>query len=179
VPFNPQQVISQLDIRLRTLSLSCISSPPWSSYTPQNPKQALAQRDLIKDRVAYHHSSSSTPIFEAIEAIARGTEAMAHKVTLLHADNKRLRLANKELSRRRKAPRIELKRREACTTEESTQIMASKNLVAQINVNSRSKGGNPDQDGPTQSRCSMCQEPGHNKRTCPNRSIDPALVNRT
>jgi hypothetical protein len=99
-------------------------------------------------------------------------------VTLLYTDNKRLYLANKELSRHRKAPRIELKRREVYTTKESTQIIASKNLVAQININSRSKGGNSDQDGPTQSRYSIYQEPGHNKRTCPNRSIDPALVNR-
>ncbi|TGO44232.1 hypothetical protein BCON_0567g00040 [Botryotinia convoluta] len=78
---------------------------------------------------------------------------MAHKVVLLHADNKRLRIANRDLSKCRKAPRIELKRREACTTEEATQILARKDLVTQIKSNGRSGEENPEGDGPTQPRC--------------------------
>jgi hypothetical protein len=176
VPFNPDQVISKLDIRIHTPSPSCSSSPPWSSHTPYNPKEALAQRDLIKDQVARHQSSSPTPLFRSIEALAKATAAMANELVLLHADNKRLRQSNYDLSRRRKAPRIELKRREECTTEEAKRIIARKDLVATIQANNRSGGENPEGDGPTQSRCSMCQQPGHNKRTCPNRLIDPALV---
>lgn len=179
VPFNPQEVISKLDIRLRTPLPTPGSSPPWSSHTPQNPKEALAQRDLIKDQVARHQSSSPTPLFQSIAALAKATEAMANKVVLLHADNKRLRIANRDLSKRRKAPRIELKRREACTSEEATQILARKDLVAQIKSNGRSGEENPEGDSPTQRHCSICQEPGHNKRTCPNRLIDPALVTST
>jgi hypothetical protein len=34
VLFNPQEVISKLDIRLRTLLSTPGSSPPWLSYIP-------------------------------------------------------------------------------------------------------------------------------------------------
>jgi hypothetical protein len=94
----------------------------------------------------------------------------------LNADNYRLRRANKELSRRRRAPKIELKRNEAITTEETERLLAEKEVVAQNKGVQPSEGGNCDGEPSTQSYCSLCQQPGHNKRTYAKRLIDPALV---
>ncbi|PQE08069.1 DDE superfamily endonuclease protein [Rutstroemia sp. NJR-2017a WRK4] len=172
VPFDPQEVISKLDIRLRTPSPSTpSSSPPWTSQTPQDPKGTLAQTDLIRKRINRHQSSSPSPLFRAALALAKGAERMANEVVLLEADNHRLRRVNQELSKRRRAPRIEMARNTAITTEEAEAFLAERELNAQNTQNRVATDG----DGPSQSRCSLCHNAGHNKRTCPNRLIDPAL----
>ncbi len=55
VPFNPQAVISKLDVRLRTPNPSTPSSTntnPWVSQTPHNATDALSQSTLVKSRIA-------------------------------------------------------------------------------------------------------------------------------
>ncbi|EDN92832.1 hypothetical protein SS1G_08697 [Sclerotinia sclerotiorum 1980 UF-70] len=90
IPFDPQSILSKLDIRIRT------STPPstsleltnfWISQTPHNPTEALLQSTLVKARMARHQSSSSIPIFETVQALAKGTERLAYEVTLLSAEN--------------------------------------------------------------------------------------------
>ncbi len=44
-----------------------------------------------------------TPLFETIAALAKGTEQIAHKITLLSAEVRTLRAANKALSKRCRA----------------------------------------------------------------------------
>jgi hypothetical protein len=46
VPFDPQAVISKLDVKLRTPTppgLPSVDTDPWVSQTPHNPTDALAQ----------------------------------------------------------------------------------------------------------------------------------------
>jgi hypothetical protein len=89
VPFSPQAVISKLDIRLRTPTPPgppSIDANPWISQTPRNPTDALSQTTLVKNRIARHQGSSPTPIFETVAALAKGTEILAHEVTLLSAE---------------------------------------------------------------------------------------------
>jgi hypothetical protein len=179
VPFNPQEVILKMDIRLRSPSSTTGSSPPWSSHTPHNPKEALSQTHLVRDGIARHQSSSPTPLFRSIEALAKGTERLAHEMAILRADNQRLHKANHDLSKRRKAPKIYLKRNEAITTEETNKLLAQKEVVDKIEGNIAVEGGESQGASSTQSRCGICKQPGHNKRTCPNRLIDPTLVTST
>jgi hypothetical protein len=57
VPFNPQAVISKLDIKLRTLTPTrppSADTDPWVSQTPHNPAEALSKIVLVKDRIARH-----------------------------------------------------------------------------------------------------------------------------
>jgi hypothetical protein len=171
VPFNPAEVILKLDIRLQTPSPTSSSPPLWTSQTPHNTKETLAQMGLVREGINRHQSSSPTPLFRAAMALAKGAERIANEVALLEADNHRLRKVNKELSKRRRAPRIELKRNAAITSEETDRLLAERELNTQNAQNKAIAEG----DGPSQPRCSLCQNPGHNKRTCPNRLIDPAL----
>ena len=49
VPFNPEAVISKLDVRLRTptpMGLTNVDSDPWISQTPRNPTEAISKRRL-------------------------------------------------------------------------------------------------------------------------------------
>ena len=106
MPFDPQAVISKLDVKLRTPTPTrppSADADPWVSQTPHNPTDALSQTTLVKNRITHHQRSSPTPIFTTVATLAKGTEILAHKVTLLTAENRILRKANKALSKRRRA----------------------------------------------------------------------------
>jgi hypothetical protein len=176
VPFNSEEVISRMDIRLQSPSPTIRLSPPWSSYTPYNLKEALSQTNLVQDRIARHQSSSPIPLFRSIEALAKGTERLVYKITFLYTDNQRLCKANYNLSKHRRAPKVYLKRNEAITTEEALDLLNQKEIVDQIQGNNAPEEGNPEGASSTQSQCGIYKQPRHNKRIYPNRLIDPTLV---
>jgi hypothetical protein len=52
VPFDLEQVISALDVRLRTPSLLLpINNEPWQSQTPSNTLELGSQLTLVKARI--------------------------------------------------------------------------------------------------------------------------------
>jgi hypothetical protein len=57
VPYNPERVLSKLDVKLRT-PIPPTSRPstaqPWVFQTPHNPWEAKSQSTLIKTRIANH-----------------------------------------------------------------------------------------------------------------------------
>jgi hypothetical protein len=110
VPFNPQAVLLKLDVRLRTPTPPRAPSSdidPWVSQTPSNPIEALSQTILIRKRIAYYQGSSPTLLFKTVVTLAKGTERIAYKITLLSAEVRTLRVVNKALSKRRRAKRLE------------------------------------------------------------------------
>ena len=105
IPHNPEAIISKLDIKLRTPTplLPNTNEELWTSQTPSNPKDALSQSKLVKDRITKRKSSSPTPILAASSSIAKGLEVLAHTVTLWEAENRTFRGGNKAVSKRRRA----------------------------------------------------------------------------
>jgi hypothetical protein len=117
VPFNPDAVLSKLDMKIRTPTPRGSPSPdtnPWVSQTPRNPIDALSQAALVKNRIAGHQGSSPTSIFATVAALAKGTEILAHENTLLATEVRTLRAANEALSKRRKAKMARV-RQGSCT----------------------------------------------------------------
>ncbi|EDN95831.1 hypothetical protein SS1G_12036 [Sclerotinia sclerotiorum 1980 UF-70] len=96
----------------------------WISQTPHNPTEALLQSTLVKARITRHQSSSPTPIFETVQALVKGTERLAYEVTLLSAENRMLRRANKVLSKRRRAKKIQLRNGGVLTGQEAEDILS-------------------------------------------------------
>ena len=69
-PWNPDSVISKLDVRIQTPTPSESRSSTgheWKSQTPSNPQQTRSQSTLIKNRISNHQGSSPTPILDAID----------------------------------------------------------------------------------------------------------------
>ena len=169
IPFDPQAVISKLDIKLRTPSPPSPPSTvaePWVSQTPHNPTDALLQTTLVKDHIARHQGSSPTPIFNTVAALAKGTEILAHEVTLLSAEIRTLRKANEALSKRRRAKKTRVRQGGALTVEESLDIIAQKDAEEQVQRDKRSKEGSQNEGQSTARRCNLCGITGHNARTC-------------
>jgi hypothetical protein len=169
VPWNPDAVISKLDIRIQTPSPSGTppSTPrPWISQTPTNATEALWQSTLIKDRVIKHQGSSPTPIIAAVDQLAKATVAINHKLTLITNRMKTLEEANEILSKRRRAKRTRLQDSGPLTGSQAAQLLEEKGLVEEERRDKGDGEGQPKRRRTTGRVCGICRKPGHNARTC-------------
>jgi hypothetical protein len=94
VPYDPDNVLSHLDLRLRTSTPPLIEEPYWTSKTPQNATELECQTTHLKNRVVKHQDSSPTSINEAFDQLVKGAQIMVHSATLLRAEVKALQEAN-------------------------------------------------------------------------------------
>ncbi|APA14250.1 hypothetical protein SS1G_11952 [Sclerotinia sclerotiorum 1980 UF-70] len=176
IPFNPEAVLSKLDIRIRTPTPPSFDLDQWISQTPRNPTEALSQSTLVKSRITRHQASSPTPIFETVLALAKGTERLAHENTLLNTEIRTLRTANEALSKRRRAKKTQLRQGGVLTGQEALDILSQQEVDIQIQRDERQKGGNSNGEASSNRCCSKCGKTGHNARTCQNNVIDPRLL---
>jgi hypothetical protein len=184
VPYDPEVVISRLDVNLQAVTpprRPLIDEDLWVSQTPHNPTEALSQTTLVKSRIARHQGSSPTPIFETVASLAKGTELLAHEVTLLQAELRSLRTANEALSKRRRAKKTRIRQGGVLTIEDAHDILSQIEVDEQIRRDKRSKRGVQSEEIPTVRRCGTCGETGHNSRTCQDTItvqslVDPQLV---
>jgi len=99
--YNSQAVLSKLDVKLRTpISTGFPIIDSWTSQTPHNLTDALSQLKLVRTKITYHQGSLLTLIFKATTQLAKGTEVLAHRLTLAEARISTLEKANKALSKR-------------------------------------------------------------------------------
>jgi hypothetical protein len=170
VPWNPETVISKLDIRLRTPTPPGASDNlplPWISQTPQAVTQALSQPNLIKDRVARHQGSSLTPILTSVDQLAKATVSISHRLTLPTWEIKALREANKALSKRRRAKRRRLPDLGPLSGEKASQSLVEKGVLKEEGRDEGAEEG-PSKRHKTAARLrGICRKSSHNARTCP------------
>jgi hypothetical protein len=105
VPLNPENVISKLDVKLRTPTPNeeeASASTSWVPKTPNTVREVESQSEYLQRRIRGHKSSSPEPIIETSKSLVKAATRIYHKVTLLSAENRELRQANEALSRRRR-----------------------------------------------------------------------------
>ena len=100
VPFNPDAVISMLDVRLRTPPLPTVEDGPWQSQTPSNTVELGSQTKLVLERFQRHVDSSPTSMVEAVKSLSKGAEMMAHALVLSQKRIAELEAANEAATRR-------------------------------------------------------------------------------
>ena len=93
VPFDPEAVISKLDVRLRTPTPPLPETTPWESKTPRRLLEFGSQSTLVSEKIVNHGNSSPTSMLEAMKSFAKGAEIMAHRVVLLEQEISALRAA--------------------------------------------------------------------------------------
>lgn len=168
IPYDPQAVISKLDVKLQTPTPTSprINTNPWVSQTPHNPTEAPSQTAFVKSRIYRHQGSSPTPIFQAVKHMAKGMEAMAHKMTLIKEENHNLRKANEALSKRRRAKKTRICQGGALTIDNTHDILAQKEVNEQVAQDIHENRGSDRERLATVRRYGNCSKPGHNARTC-------------
>ena len=170
VPYDPEVIISNLNIRLRTPTPPAPETLPWKLGTPSNAQELSSQNVFIKERIARHQDSSPTSINEAVNSFLKGARKMAHKLVLTEAEIKALRTANELLSKRRKRKKRLLKDTESLTVQEGLDIIAHIAINAQWRVEMRGSCSKRQRVEKGPRRCGRCREPGHRIETCP---MDP------
>jgi len=169
VPYDPQRVLSKLDVRIRTptppATLPEIRQP-WVSKTPQNAYEASSQSEHIKNRISAHQNSSPTSMIAALDQFAKGATAIMHRVALLEAETSALRKANEALSKRRRAKKTRIRLGGSLTIQDAQDLLDQKDADEQVKKEAqRSRGlGGRAHGGPR--CCGICGKPGHNARTC-------------
>ena len=169
VPFDPESVLSRLDVKLRTPSSveEAVELPNlWVPKTPNNPTEATSQTDYIKKRISHHQGSSPTSILAAVDQITKGTCGIMHKIALLKAENKTLREANATLSKRRRARKSRLRQGGSMTIAEGQALQGQKAVGQRVEQDTHGPSGRDLPDESKGRRCGVCGKPGHNARTC-------------
>jgi hypothetical protein len=169
IPYDPQAVLSKLDVKLRTPTptgapLSDVN--PWVSQTPRNPNDAVSQSKHVQNRMARHQGSSPTGVFSAVKQLAKGTELLAHQMTLMCEEVRTLRKANEALAKRRRAKKTRVRAGGALSVEDALDLIEQKD-AGKRQLDGRSLGGGASEARPaTLRRCRQCGKPGHKVRTC-------------
>ena len=169
VPFNPDAVISKLDVQIRTpdvLRSSPAPSDVWNPSTPSNPTEALSQSAYVRRRIQEHQGSSPTKIFEAVKQMAKGIELISHSLTLTTAELRTLSAANQALSKRKRASKKRLVKGGPLTVGSIQEKIDEDALAEQMKREMSGPGGRSRRAAATVRRCGNCGEPGHNIRTC-------------
>jgi hypothetical protein len=166
VPYEPQNVISQLNLHLRTPTPPIVESNNWTSKTPQTIRELDFQTEHIKNRVVRHQNSSPTSINDALSRLAKGAQVMMHSAVLLKAEVKALQAANEQKKRRERKRKRRIMQGGSLSVREGEDILQSAEVDAQVRteVASRQVGSKGQQK-----RCGLCGIIGHNSRTCERR----------
>jgi hypothetical protein len=166
VPYNPENVLCHLDLKLRTPTPPAPETTPWESKTPQNPVELAFQMELVKGRVAKHQNSSPTPINDALDQLFKGAQTMMHSAVLLKAEVEGLQKANQAKNQRRKQQRKQIQQGGVLTVQEGQDILTQSAIEEQISQEIRQETGPHQRIEMKQRRCGTCGETGHNVRTC-------------
>jgi hypothetical protein len=167
LPYDPEAVISKLDVRLKTPTPSLPEELPWVSQTPGNTQELDSQRTLIRESIVRHKSSSISPILHAVDHFLKGAQTMAHRLAILEAENAALRTANELATKRRQRKRKRIKYSGSLTVQEGLDLIDQTAVNTQILQETRQHRTRPEGSAPRQRRCGRCREPGHRIETCP------------
>jgi hypothetical protein len=166
VPLDPEAVISKLDVRLRTPPPTAADSSAWQSQTPSNTLELGSQSTLVKERIQRHIDSSLTSMVEAFEKMAKGAAVVAHKLVLAQKQIAELQAANEATTRRKLHKRKRIQREGVLTAEEGQGLATLQEFGARSDRQKAKKWARAVEGKPTQRRCRLCHEAGHNSRTC-------------
>jgi hypothetical protein len=169
VPFDPESVVSKLDVQLRTPTPAeeeAGQAQPWTSKTPKTIIEAELQSEYLERRIRRHQSSSPESILEALKSLSKGTKAVMHEMALMRAEIQDLRQANEILSRRRRTKRIRLQNRGKMTVEQGRDLTDQIDIDTQVVAELSKSGGQGRSVRLGVRRCGKCGKAGHNARTC-------------
>jgi len=124
------------------------------------------QISLVKDYIAAYQGSLPTSIFQIIAMLAKGTEILAYKMTLLTTEVYALHIANETFSKCYRAKNTRVQQRGVLTIEEGSDILARKDAMKEIEANTYIERGELNTGPPSIQRCSSCKKTSHNTRTC-------------
>ena len=166
VPYDPEAVLSKLDVKLRTPTPPAAPEAPWESKTPSNVRELDAQSKLVRDRIQRHQDSSPASIIQSLDQLYKGNMKMALEAALLRDRVKSLEKANDEATKRRKRKRTQFQDGGVLGKADMEDLMAQIEVDKQLEGELRQSGALQGKGERAQRHCRTCGETGHNSRTC-------------
>uniref|UniRef100_A0A093ULC9 Tigger transposable element-derived protein 2 n=2 Tax=Talaromyces marneffei PM1 TaxID=1077442 RepID=A0A093ULC9_TALMA len=175
VPFNPDRVIQQLNIRLKTPTPPPSRSSNTQSsclQTPQNIRQFVRQTTTIKRRISEHTGSPNQGINQAIIRMSKAYETTMHDLLLIRKENYDLRAAHEKEKRKRQKSKKQISIEQGITREEAQALVQGQVEASQAITTAPAEPELPASQGVVrrQFRCSGCGVEGHRINRCPNRT---------
>ncbi|EED19666.1 MFS multidrug transporter, putative [Talaromyces stipitatus ATCC 10500] len=122
VPFNPDRVIQQLNIRLKTPTPPPSRSSNTASsclQTPQNIRQFIRQSTTINKRINERtESNQNQEINQAVVRLSKAYEMIANDVLLVRKENYDLRAAHEKEKQKRQKSKKQISIEQGVTKEE-------------------------------------------------------------
>jgi hypothetical protein len=174
VPLEPDVVLSNLDVQLRTPTPPALVEALWEARTPSNVRELEAQSTLIRERVQRHKSSSPASIIEAINQLKKGAEVMMLSAELMRDRITNLEKANEAANKRRQRKRKRIQREGVLTKGDGEDLLAQQEAERQVTREQRQDGEQSGLSRQALARCKRCRETGHNSRTCKKDTLDTA-----
>ena len=166
VPFNPDQVLSRLDVVLRTPTPPPLETTPWESKTPTSAKEVESQTLYIRNRIQLHRDSPLSPILRSLDQLTKGVAKIDYANVLQRREIDSIKKAIDALTAQRSRKRKYVRTEEALTVSEVQDLIAKKE-------GSSSKGSEqPAKKVRKERHCGRCSKTGHNARTCNVKMLD-------
>ncbi|KAH8430962.1 uncharacterized protein LDX57_013068 [Aspergillus melleus] len=171
IPFNPDRMLSKLNIQLKTPtppgSRSTDSAPKTPYTTRQLEKQASAAKRLLKER-----AHSPLPLVEArLDKIIKGHELTLNELLLAKEEIRKHRANNEWESERRSKSTRQLAIEKGSSLREGLKRFQRENEVDEgqntLPIDPALSAVGPRVRAPP--RCSDCHNLGHKRLQCPNR----------
>jgi hypothetical protein len=173
VPYDPDRVISKLDVQLRTPtplgSRPGSQSSAWSPKTPANLKQLNRQASSIKALLKQRSQSPPTPTNMAIDQLLKGYQLSLHSNAILLKEIRDLRAENETQKQKRKKTTQRVAHTDGFTGQEARESMNQADEAPNTTpAEPAASASQPITRAPP--RCSDCHQVGHKRTQCPDRS---------
>jgi hypothetical protein len=171
VPFDPDQVLSELHVQVQTqtpLPLPRVPTQvlcPWDPETPHNIAELQLQTRAVQQLIRYRTQSPPTPAVQAVNQLVKGCQMAMHNATILAAENRQLRAANAKVQKKRAKKTVFVSRGGTLTAQE---VLESQNKAVIHNNVRIQVVETPSRTVSTRAppKCSVCKSLEHTARTC-------------
>ena len=102
VPYDPERVLTQLNIYLKTPTPPGSQTTKSDPKTPHNPKQLRKKESTVKKLLRQHSKSPPTPAKTAMDQVFRSCQLAMNRIAILAKENHDLRAANEKQQQKKK-----------------------------------------------------------------------------
>jgi hypothetical protein len=172
VPYDPDRVISLLNIHLKTPTPPGSSSSAWSPTTPHNLKQLTRQASSMKALLKQGSRSPPTPTKSTLDQLIKGSEKAMYQVAFLTKELRDLRAANEKQKQKSQRSTKRLSHAGGLSIQEARELISHPNQAGEASnsVGAEAEASTPRPPQRAPPRCSDCNTLGHRRTRCPNRA---------
>jgi hypothetical protein len=109
---------------------------------------------------------ANTYFSDSCYVLAKGIERLVYKIIFLLAKVRIFRVANKTLSKYRRAKKTRIRRGGTLTIGDRQDILIQKDIDKQVQRDIYIERGSRKEEQLTGKRCNICRKTGYNTRTC-------------